>query len=277
MHQSRSLLSGHDFSVIARCFKARTLWRLGFPDTALTVAREALAIAEERKHPYSLAFAFAYMAMIHESRREPREARQWAERTLELARNEGIVYFLSRGAILRGWALAGLGQLDEGIAQIREALASAESVGQHVTRLHVIVLLAETLLDAGRFDEASPLLEDAMKWMHDTGVCDYESELYRLKGDLILAREARVSGQVSDSSLLEAENCLVHAVNSARAKEGLSWELRAALSYARFLIPRGRYAEARECLERAYRSFTEGFSTADLVATKLLLSTLSPL
>ena len=38
-------------------YAAWTLWFLGYPDQALKRSQEALALAEELSHPFSLAFA----------------------------------------------------------------------------------------------------------------------------------------------------------------------------------------------------------------------------
>jgi predicted ATPase len=57
----------------------------------------------------------------------------------------------------------------------------------------------------------------------------------------------------------------------AHSQEGLSWELRAALSLARLRVTQGRRGEATQILAPVYDRFTEGFDTADLLAAKQLL------
>jgi predicted ATPase len=51
----------------------------------------------------------------------------------------------------------------------------------------------------------------------------------------------------------------------------LSWELRAATSFARLLRHQGRPADAIACLQPVFNRFTEGLGTADLIAAKQLL------
>jgi predicted ATPase len=55
----------------------------------------------------------------------------------------------------------------------------------------------------------------------------------------------------------------------------LSWELRAATSFARLRREQGRTAEARDLLAGVYGRFSEGFGTADLTAAKALLHELA--
>ena len=64
------------------------------------------------------------------------------------------------------------------------------------------------------------------------------------------------------------------ALEDARERGTLSWELRAATSLARLLRHQGRTADATTCLRPVYARFTEGFGTADLVAAKQLLDEL---
>ena len=59
-----------------------------------------------------------------------------------------------------------------------------------------------------------------------------------------------------------------------RQQEAESWELRAAMSMARFWRNRGKRDEARQLLAPIYGGFTEGFDTRDLKEAKALLGEL---
>jgi len=72
-----------------------------------------------------------------------------------------------------------------------------------------------------------------------------------------------------------AEAHFRQALDGARERGTLSWELRAAASLARLLRSQGRPADAIACLQPVYDRFTEGFGTADLIAAKQLLNELS--
>jgi predicted ATPase len=60
-----------------------------------------------------------------------------------------------------------------------------------------------------------------------------------------------------------------------RAQQAKSWELRAAMSMARFWRSQGKPQQARELLAPVYGWFTEGFDTRDLKAAKALLNELA--
>jgi hypothetical protein len=50
---------------------AQVHWLLGYPDQALTIDTEALALAGQVAHPLSLEFVLLFNAMLHLDRGEP--------------------------------------------------------------------------------------------------------------------------------------------------------------------------------------------------------------
>ena len=90
----------------------------------------------------------------------------------------------------------------------------------------------------------------------------YLPELTRIKGELIL-KEARHAPS--------AEACFREALEIAAQQRACFWELRSAISLARFRIARGRNAEAAETLRKVYGSFSEGLDIADMRTARGLL------
>ena len=105
-------------------FAAWALWYLGYPDQGLTRSQEALTLAQQRAHPFSLSFALSMAAMFHQFRREMRAAQERAEATISLATVQGFPIWRAIGAMVRTWALAQQGQAEEGIAQMHQGLTS---------------------------------------------------------------------------------------------------------------------------------------------------------
>jgi predicted ATPase len=101
----------------------------------------------------------------------------------------------------------------------------------------------------------------------NTEVRAFEAELYRVKGELILARLS------PDHE--EAEACFRKALEVARSQSAKFFELRAANRLARLWQGQGRKDEARELLAPVYGWFTEGFDTLDLKEAKALLDELA--
>ena len=53
---------GQDPGVACLSYAAWALWFLGYPDQALKRSHEALTLAQELSHPFSLAFALSFAA-----------------------------------------------------------------------------------------------------------------------------------------------------------------------------------------------------------------------
>jgi predicted ATPase/class 3 adenylate cyclase len=268
-HRSHALLyGGHDPGVCCLNHAACCLWILGYPDQALQSMREALTLVRELAHPYSLAEALRFAATLYQSRREQQAAHERAEACVVLADEQGFVQQLAQATIIRGWALAAQGQGAEGMAQMRQGLATLRAAGSERQRSYYLVLLAEAYGSIGQTAEGLSLLAEALATVDRTGERGWEAELHRLKGEFLLA-QAGERQQVQ-----EAEACFHQALDVARRQQGRSWELRAAMSLARLWQQQGKRAEALELLAPIYSWFTEGFDTPDLQEAKALLEAL---
>ncbi len=142
--QSRSQIVsfGTDLGMHCRNFAALILWLLGYPDQALKKTYEALTLAKELSHPYSLVFALGFAAWLHLLRREGQATQERAEACITLSTEQQFPHWLAWGTILQGWALAEQGQGEEGIALIHQGLAASRAIGIELRGWYV-ALLAE--------------------------------------------------------------------------------------------------------------------------------------
>jgi predicted ATPase len=246
---------------------AATLWRLGYPDQALKKGNEALAFAQGLSHPLSLAFAEFFVAILRQSRREARAAQEAAEGVIALCVEHGFPGWLAMATSVRGWAMAEQGCNEEGIAQIEEGLAAARTTGAGLWLPHLLCLLADAYGKADRLEGGLRALAEALGAAEENENRLYESEIHRLKGELLFRR--------GDSNAAEAQHCFERAVEIARKQSAKLLELRAATNLARLLDKQGRPDRARAMLAKIYGWFTEGFETADLKDAKALLDELS--
>jgi predicted ATPase len=265
-HRALAFRLGYDLRVFFLAYMTRPLWLLGYPDQALQRSHEALTLAQELAHPFSLAYALNFAAWVHQFRREGEATQARAEVTIALAREQGFSLWLAAGTVLWGWALAEQGQSDAGVIQIREGMAAYRATGAEVDRSYCLALLAEAYGQGKRYDEGLAVLEEALALTGQYASVIWEAEIHRLKGVLLLAR--------STENQVEAEACFHEALAIARHQQAKSLELRAAMSLARLWQRQGQHAEARELLAPVYGWFTEGFGTADLQEAKTLLEEL---
>ena len=177
----------------------------------------------------------------------------------------------------KGWALAGQGQVEEGIAQIRQGLAAFRATGAELHRPCVLALLAEAYGKVGQTEGGLAVLAEASAAAHRAGERWCEAELHRLKGELLLKIEDRRSRSsiLDPLSLASPEECFHQAINIARRQETKSLELRAVMSLSRLLQKQGKREAARKLLAEVYGWFTEGFDTTDLKEARALLEELA--
>ena len=160
----------------------------------------------------------------------------------------------------------GLGQ-EEGIAGMHEGLGDYRAIGAGIGRPHFLSLLARGYERTGRFEDGLRTLREALVIVNEHDERQYEAELNRLMGELVLKQ--------NDSNAAEARSCFERAIEVAQKQSAKSWELRATMSLARLLRDSDRRDEARAMLADIYGWFTEGFDTADLKDARALLDELS--
>jgi predicted ATPase len=258
---------GADAGVACHSYAAWTLWHLGYPAQALARNDEAVTLAQQSAHPFSLGLALSGAAIFHQFRREVRAAQERAAAALSVAQEQGFLLWSVMGSMLRGWALAQQGKVQEGIEQMHQGLTTYHATGGKVTRSYFLALLAEAHGTLGDPEAGLTVLTEALSLADKTGVRWCESECYRLKGVLLL--------QQSSDNQAEAETCFQHALDIARSQQAKSFELRTATSLARLWHQQGKRQEAHDLLAPVYNWFTEGFDTADLKDAKALLDELS--
>jgi class 3 adenylate cyclase/predicted ATPase len=262
-HRVYAFLYGEDAGVVCAGHDAWTLWYLGYPDQGLARNDEAVTLAQQSAYPFSLSLALSFAAVVHQFRREVQTAQAYTEASISVATAQGFPFWRARGALLHGWALAHQGQAQEGIEQINQGLTAYRATGGEVGRPWFLMLFAEAHGTIGQPEAGLTALTEALTLVDTTGERWYESELYRLKGELLLK-------QNSDNQA-EAENCFQQAIAIAQKQSAKSWELRATTSLARLWQQQGKRQEAYDLLAPVYHWFTEGFDTADLKDAKTLL------
>ena len=229
-------------------------------------------MAQKLAHPLSLAVALGLSVPLQHNRAEARVNQELAEAQMALSTEHGFPFYLAQGTIIRGWALAEQGKVEEGIAQIHQGLAAWRALGAELSLPYYLGLLAEAYGRAGQVKEGLTVLTKALDLAHKTGERKNEALLYWQKGALLL--HSNVQG-LQSKIVEEADMCFHKAMEIARRQEAKAFELRAAISLSLLWQQQGKRAEAYELLAPIYGWFTEGFDTADLQEAKTLLEELA--
>jgi predicted ATPase len=265
-HRAHALLYAQDPGITVRILLARTLWILGEVEQAETVALEALGMARELEHPYTLVFVLVYLSWIYSTLHN-------AKRTLELAAEAIVVstrYSFELGlawaTTSQGWALAETGH-EDGLGTLLHGLAATRVTGARVNNTLILALLADIYLRLKRIDEGLATIEDARKLAVTGGDLFWQAELLRLKGELLLGQ--------SDPSVQAADDCFCEALKIAQGQHAKMHELRAATSLAKLRRKLNKSDEAKRILTAVYSRFTEGIDNLDLIEAKTVLEQLS--
>jgi class 3 adenylate cyclase/tetratricopeptide (TPR) repeat protein len=271
LHRSAVVYAGPDLAVHALCYQFYTLEILGYPDRAANRLQAAHNLARETSHPYGLALPFVLGACGYAWRRQGELALELAEEGCRLTTEQGFQGLLGVVLLARGAALMLQGQTEEGVRQLREALAANEALGMLLARTWELGLLADGCGRLGQVEEGLGLIAEALDFANETGEHYWEADLHRLKGELLLKRGA----EDAESKIAEqAEACFRRAIEVARRQSAKSYELRATMSLTRLLAEQGKRDEAYTMLSEIYNWFTEGFGTPDLKDAKSLLNEL---
>jgi predicted ATPase len=78
------------------------------------------------------------------------------------------------------------GEGEAGLVQLRQGMAAVLATGQELLRPLCLALLAEAIGHVGQVEEGLRLLAEALKALEASGRGDGLAEVYRLKGELLL-------------------------------------------------------------------------------------------
>ena len=188
LHQSAVVYGGHDPGVHSLCFQSFVLWRFGYPDQAADRIQAALNLARELSHPYSSVLAFNLGAVCHLMRREGEPAWQLADAGYSLSVEHGFGGVLAFGLAVRGWALVQRNKVEEGALQLREGLSTMRQQGMEAARPWFLSALAGACAELGQAEEGLGVIAEALQVANKTGEHSYVAELHRLRGELLLQR-----------------------------------------------------------------------------------------
>jgi predicted ATPase len=183
---------------------------------------------------------------------------------LAVAAEHGFPYWRAVGTIFRGWAKVKKGDLPGGILLLRRGLSGYRATGARLLMPYFLALLGRGCEIAGRIEESSTMLDEALQIAESTGERWLAAELNRHKGQL-----RRRQGHSEAAAAFYRK-----AFSIAEVQEARLFELRAAISLARLWREQGKRDAARDLLAPTYGWFTEGLDTPVLKEAKALLDEL---
>lgn len=264
-NRSHDLPYTQDPGITARIILAWTCWILGEVDQVEPLALEALGMARELEHPFTLVFALTSLSWIYSTTHDAQRTLQLTDEAVAVSTKYSFELGLAWATVLQGWALAEQGR-EEGLGKLVQGLSAIEATGASLNNTFTLALLAEIYLRHNRIDEGLAAIEDAQKLASTWGELFWQAELFRLKGELLLRQ--------SDQSVHAAEQCLSDALKIAQNQHATMLELRAATSLARLWKTLNKVDEATRILQSVCAKFHEGVDNRELSEARTALAQL---
>ena len=265
-HRSQALPYTQDPGITARIILARTLWIMGEVDQVEALAQEAIGMARELEHPFTLAFTLATASWIYSTLRDTNRTLSLTEEAIQLSIKYSFEVPLAWAMSFQGWALAEQGK-ENGFDRLMEGLSAAQRANASLNNTFTLALLAEIYLRQKRIDEGLTALSEAQKLVHVQGELCWQAELFRLKGELLLKQ--------SEQSVSAAEQCFAEALKIAQEQHAKMLELRAATSLARLLRKLNRSDTARRLLHSTLSQFGAQDANRDCLEAQTILAQLN--
>jgi predicted ATPase len=259
---------GQDYGLTAMSFLALVLWPLGEVDRSRLLAEDAVTRALQDGHvPTLYLVRNVITASLEMIRGDGRRAIPHLEASLSLAREHGMQLPLLTSTFGLAWARwhAGLGEAGAAV-EMRERRGLIRSSHYRFLEPLYAKLLADVEAGTGQAERALDTVDNALFDADETGQKWYDAELHRVRGELLLERSP------ADAAAVEAT--FVRAIELARNQQTRSFELRAALSLARFYQKTGRGADASEWLIPALLDFREGLELPEVAEAGRLLASI---
>ena len=261
--QQALLYGGHDPAVCGYSLDAMALQILGHPDRALKQFEKGLQLARGLAHQPSLIHALWMGADTHFLRHDSVTTAALVAEWLPLISDYSSSVGATNARMLLGWALVMAGEREAGLVELRDGVDRYRATSPKLLAPYRLGRAAAAFLEAGEIEEGIRFLSEALQAVETGGERWYEVELYRLKGELLLAS--------SINAQTEVEACFQRALAIAHAQGARLFQLRAAMALSRLQCD----PEERKCrnalLGSVYDGFVEGFDAPELKETRALL------
>ena len=241
------------------------LWKVGRFVDAWRHTRETVALAETLD-PYALVCALEWQMSLYIAAGDIARVEANAERILELSARYEFPYPAAWALCGRGWALARRGQAERAMADLVAGTEGIKQIGIKVWSPYVLGLLADSALVLGQHDRAEVAINEALEVCRTSVDCSDEPELLRLRGQLILGRDA--------SAHAPARAAFADALAVAQRQGALASALRAATELAMLLRDDRQPDEAAAVLGPVCRGLAAELDDPNLAAARQLLAEL---
>ena len=202
--QSHIIRFQSDQQVTARVVLARILWLQGFPDQSMRAAESSIADARAANHTNSLCYALSQAACpIALSVGDLAAAEHYVMMLVDHSTRHALALWQAWGRSYQGVLLIERGDSATGLRLLRAGLNELGEAKFVALRL-VTFLMAEALAGAGQITNGLAMIEEAMARSEHTEERWLIAELLRVKGELILLQRAPGAAATAEDHFRQA-------------------------------------------------------------------------
>ncbi|MGD0673661.1 MAG: adenylate/guanylate cyclase domain-containing protein [Candidatus Binatus sp.] len=267
-HRALATRFAVDSGVANLGFRSQALWVLGYPETALMDAKQALKDAREIGHAATLMYVLFVTSLPHVHCGNYATANTLVDELVALADEKGALLWKADAMMCQGCVLTLTRQASGAVDVLTSGLAAYRSTGATLWLPSCLSYLARAYAELGKVEDAWRCIGEAIMAVETTKEKLWEADIQRIAGEIALLSP--------EPDAVKAEAYFERALAIARAQQAKSFELRAAMTMAQLLRNQGKRDEAYGLLAPIYGWFTEGFDTLDLKEAKALLDGLAP-
>ena len=220
---------------------------MGFIDEAVETTERFVQTIDRMEKPFDIAWALIVKCNLCALLGQNDVLLQDAAKIIEISERHGYTARRGNGLSWRGLARSRLGELDAGIDDAREGMVIWRGQGVVFHTPERICWLCDLLVQAGRLDEASHLLDEADALVIDTDEACFLAECIRIRGQIAAC----------GNDLTGAVRLFEKAIAISQRQEARLFELRATTQLASVLARQGRAQEG----EARLRAIIDAFDT----------------
>ena len=184
-----------------------------------------MARAREIDEPFTLAFTLIFACCARLTLKRDDDIRDLLDEVRQVSDKHGFSHWKTVAQVLSGQLEIATGGYRAGIALVEEGCKLLRSEGSTVNLPWSIAIAAAAYADANQPRQALTRIAEAIALAEETGEHHWLAELHRIKGELLLVLPAK--------NTAEAQACVKHAMDIARAQGAKLIELRAATTLIR--------------------------------------------
>jgi tetratricopeptide (TPR) repeat protein len=270
LHRPNSV---QDPGVMCLCYSAWSYWEQGDAQEAFRRVEEAVVLAQGLGHSFSQGIAHGFLATLHLFAGDFAASLLEANVSHNLCEESGFRVWLAHSQMIKGRALAALGQAELGIVEMHSAYKLWTDTGAIVTRPLYLAFQAEVLLEDQQYDSAGSLIDEGLAIALSTGEHYHKAELLRLKAKALMKINACAETENLAFGLLE------EAISLAKLQSKNLFVLRSLLTLYELRLNEEHKVWAQSELESivdvidamALKHTDKRFSVPELVAARKLM------